>query len=143
MTTSSNGEAKPGGWYPGMPSPNPAGRPKGIKDRRAKVSQALLDNAHAIVQRVVEAALDGDTAAASLALSRVLPALKAQSERVSFEFDATRPLADQVEMVLSAIAGGDIPADMGKSIIESIGALGAVRQIDEFEKRLEALEGKR
>ncbi len=30
-------DQQPKGWYPGMPSPNPAGRPKGNTDRKAKL----------------------------------------------------------------------------------------------------------
>jgi hypothetical protein len=142
MSEASNDEDKPGRWYPGMPSPNPKGRPPGIRDRRAKLNHMLLKDADAILQRVVESALDGDTTSAALVLNRVLPALKAQAERVSFDFDVNAPLAQQVEAVLVAIAGGDVPADMGKSIIESISALAGIKQIDELEQRLNALEGK-
>ncbi|WP_157160199.1 hypothetical protein [Cupriavidus sp. BIS7] len=61
---------------------------------------------------------------------------------VSFSSDAQAPLAHLVEQVLQAIAGGHVAPDMGKQIIESISALAGVRQIDELEQRLQALEGK-
>ncbi|MEJ2031664.1 MAG: hypothetical protein P8Y63_01180 [Deltaproteobacteria bacterium] len=107
-----------------------------------KMIQVLQDNVQAIVKVMVEKALDGDTAAAGLCLARVVPTLKAQSERVQFEFDANAPLAEQVAAVLQAIANGEVSTDVGKQIIEAIGGLAAIKQIDELEIRLTALEGR-
>lgn len=130
-------------WEKGMSSPNPSGRPRGIVDKRMRLNQALLNDAHAILKVVIANALDGDTAAAALALSKVMPSMKAQAERVQFNFDSNAPLAEQVAAVLQAIADGEVSADVGKQIIEAIGALGAMRQIDELEARLAALEGRK
>ena len=68
--------------------------------------------------------------------------MRAQTERVEFDFDATAPVAQQVEAVLQAIADAKVSPDVGKQIIEAIGALSAVRAVDELEKRLQALEDK-
>lgn len=130
-------------WKKGMPSPCPSGRPRGIVDKRMRLNQALLNDAHAILKVVIENALKGDTAAATLALSKVLPSMKAQAERVQFDFDSNAPLADQVAAVLQAIANGEVSADVAKNIIDAISALGAMKQIDDLEARLAALEGKR
>lgn len=129
-------------WSKGMKSPNPSGRPRGISNKRAKLNQKLLDDAQGIVDKMIAQALEGDSHAASLILSRVMPALRAQAEKVEFDFDSKAPLADQVAAVLQAIADGEVSADVGKQIIEAIGALGAVKQIDQLEERLAALEGK-
>jgi hypothetical protein len=79
-------------WKKGMSSPNPSGRPRGVVDKRTRVTQTLLDDAPAIVRVVIDAALAGDVQAAGLVLSRVAPALKAQAERVQFEFDLSAPV---------------------------------------------------
>lgn len=129
-------------WRKGMKSPNPSGRPRGISDKRAKLNQKLLSDAQGIVDKMIAQALEGDSHAASLILARVMPALRAQSERVEFDFDSKAPLTDQVSAVLQAIADGEVSADVGKQIIEAIGSLGAVKQIDELEARLAALEGR-
>lgn len=107
-----------------------------------KIAERMFDDAGGIVDAMVERALSGDTGAAGLILSRVLPALRAQSERVSFEFDATAPVARQVEQVLAAIAAGDVAPDVGKQIVEAIGALSAIRATEELEARLAALEAR-
>lgn len=123
-----------------MRSPNPKGRPKGIIDKRQKVSQAMLEDANEITRVVVAKAKDGDLQAASLVLSRVLPALSPQTEKVQFDLDPAAPLAKQVEQVLMAISIGEISPDTGKQIIETISALGAIRQMDDIEQRILALE---
>lgn len=132
----------PGKWVPGMPSPNPKGRPRGIVDKRTKVTQALADDAPAVARVVVDAALAGDVQAAALVLSRVAPALRSQMERVEFDFDATAPAAQQVEQVLAAMAEGKVAPDAGRSIIEAIGSLSAVRAVELLEQRIAALEEK-
>lgn len=129
-------------WTPGCKSPNPSGRPKGIVDRRMQIAQRMFDDAGGIVNAMVEKALEGDTSAAGLILSRVLPALRAQSEKVTFDFDARAPVARQVEQVLDAIAAGAVAPDVGRQIIEAVAALSAIRATEELEARLAALEAR-
>ena len=100
----------------------------------------MLADADGIVDSVVAKALDGDTAAASLILSRILPTVKAQVEKVQFDFDATAPISQQVEAVLSAVGSGVIAPDVGKQIIDAIASLSQVRASEELEARIVALE---
>lgn len=89
---------------------------------------------------VASAAREGDLQACGLILARVAPALKSESERVQFDFDATAPLTAQVEAVLQAIANGEVSVDVGKQIIDAISSLGAIKQYDELEARIRELE---
>lgn len=131
------------GWYKGMPeSPNPKGRPPGIVDKRSKLSNQMLDDAKGIVAVMVEKALEGDTSAASLVLARVLPALRSQSEKVAFPFDASAPTVEQVEMVLAAISSGKVAPDTGKLIIDGIQALSDIRAVEDLDERITILEAK-
>ncbi len=132
----------PKGWYRGMPSPNPRGRPPGITDRKAKLTMRMLADADGIVDAMVAQALDGDTGAASLILSRVLPALRNQTEKVQFPFDPTAPIPMQIEAVLAAVAAGTLAADVGQIIISAIGTLSNVRAVEELESRIVMLEAK-
>ncbi|MFD1217214.1 DUF5681 domain-containing protein [Microbulbifer celer] len=129
-------------WCKGMPSPNPAGRPRGLKDKRTRVTEKLLEEAQKIADVVIEKAKKGDIQAAALILGRTTPTLKAQAEKVNFEFDASAPMTDQVQAVLQGIADGEVSPDTGKQIIEAISALAGIKQIDELEQRLAALEGR-
>ncbi len=126
-----------------MPSPNPNGRPPGIVDQRSRVTKALLDDAHAVARVVIEAAMAGDIQAAGIVLSRVAPVLKAQADKVAFSFDAKASLVEQVESVLQAVANGLVSPDVGRSIIETVGSLAAIRQYEDLERRLAALETRR
>ena len=133
---------KPGNpnWKPGMKSPNPNGRPRQLQDKRTRVTEKLLNEAQKVLDVVIEKAKEGDMQAASLILGRTTPTLKANAEKVSFDFDATAPMVEQVQSVLQAICDGDISADIGRQVIESIGALDAMRQMEELKERLDALE---
>jgi hypothetical protein len=100
----------------------------------------MLSDANEIVEVVIAKAKEGDLQAAAIVLGRVMPTLAAQAEKVQFDLDPSAPLAQQVEQVLAATAAGEIAPDNAKRIIETIGALGAIRQMDELEQRLTALE---
>jgi hypothetical protein len=129
-------------WKKGMQSPNKNGRPRGVLDRRTKVTQALMDDAPKVARVVIDAALAGDVQAAGLVLSRVAPALRAQTERVEFDFDASASVTEQAEAVLQAIADGKVAPDVGKQILEGISTLYGIKQIAELEARLQELEEK-
>ena len=75
--------------------------------------QRMLADAEGVVDAVVAKALDGDTGAASLILSRLVPALRSQSEKVQFDFEPSAPVSQQVEAVLSAISSGVLAPDVG------------------------------
>jgi hypothetical protein len=58
-------------------SGNPAGRPKGARNKATVASETLLDGeAEAITRKAVEMALDGDTTALRLVMERILPPRK-------------------------------------------------------------------
>lgn len=129
-------------WSPGMKSPNPAGRPKGIADKRVKIAERMLNDADGIVSALIDKALEGDTGAASLILSRVLPALKSQAEKVHFPFSAAAPVTDQIESVLMAIASGAVAPDVGRELISSLGTLADARAVEQLEQRIITLEAR-
>jgi len=128
-----------GQWKPGE-SGNPRGRPPGRPDKRLLATQQMLDEMRNIVAVLVGKALEGDTNAASIVLAKVLPSVKAQAEKVSFDFDATLPISEQVAQVLDAVAAGAVAPDVGRLIIDSIKSLADVRATEELAARIEALE---
>jgi hypothetical protein len=132
----------PGRWVKGMPSPNKAGRPRGIVDKRSKLAQRMLADADGIVSALIDKALEGDTGAAGLILGRVLPSLRSQAEKVQFDFDATAPVATQIEQVLDAMAAGVVAPDVGRQIIDAIGTLSNARAVEELEGRIITLEAR-
>jgi hypothetical protein len=127
-------------WTKGCPSPNKSGRPKGIPDKRLLATQQMLDEMRNIIAVLLGKALEGDTNAAGIVLSKILPSVKAQAEKVQFEFDSTAPISQQVAQVLDAIAAGAVAPDVGRLIIDSVKALGEVRTAEQLEARIAALE---
>lgn len=129
-------------WKKGGPSPNPHGRTAKFGSPRTTLANQILENATEVVEVMIAKALEGDSGAASLILSRVLAPLRTEGGRVHFELDPSLSISEQVEQVLRAIAAGAIPPEVGKSIIESLGTLSNVRAAEELEQRILLLEAK-
>lgn len=125
-----------------MKSPNPSGKPADFGVARTKITKLLLDNAGGILEKQIAKALEGDSAAAQLVLSRVIAPLKANSGRVKFDFDTWLPISAQVERVLEAVATGKVSSEVGQQIVAAIGTLLSVRAAEELELRIVMLESK-
>lgn len=134
--------AKPSRWVPGMKSPNPKGRPKGIIDRRQKLQNAFADDAVAIAKVVIDKAMEGDMQAAGIALARVAPALKQQAERVQFELSPDVPLSEQAQQILVAVSEGRLDAETGKTLIGCIQSVAGIKAVEELEQRIIVLEAR-
>src|SRR4051812_23010032 len=74
-------------WQKNMPSPNPKGRPPGVSNKKTQLLQRMLDESDGILETMIQKAREGDTGAAALLLSRVLPVLRPQSEKVIFDLN--------------------------------------------------------
>lgn len=121
-------------------SGNPKGRPPGRPDKRLLATQQMLDEMRNIVAVLVGKALEGDTNAASVILSKVLPSLKAQAEKVNFTLNTEASASEQIAQVLDAIASGELAPDVGRLVIDSVKALAEVKASEELEARIAALE---
>ena len=97
-------------FAPGQ-SGNPAGRPKGARNRATVAAEALLEGeAEALTRKAVELALAGDVTALRLCLERVVPPRKDRA--VAFDLPAVVVKADDAAQalgaVLAAVADGTI-----------------------------------
>ena len=129
-----------GKWKKGEPSPNPSGRPTGIIDKRMRLTELLSDDSEAIIKQVIEQAKSGDLQAAKLVLDRVAPSLRNKSQPVKFDLDVTASFTDQARQIFKAISMSDIDPDAGKLLLDSITAVARISELDEINRRLEALE---
>lgn len=127
-------------WIAGGPSPNPSGRPPGRPDRRLLATEQMLQEMRGIVSVLVAKALEGDSNSAAIVLSKVMPSVKAQAEKVQFDLNTDAPISEQVAQVLDAIATGAVAPDVGRLIIDSVARLSDVRMQETLEARIEALE---
>jgi hypothetical protein len=111
-------------------------------DTRSKITKALVDDGLEIARVVTAAAKEGDLQACSIVLSRIAPALKPETYPVQFDFDPNAPIAQQIEQVLAAMAGGAVAPEVGRQIIDSIGTLSSARAVEELDARIITLEAK-
>ena len=117
-------------------SGNPSGRPP-----KADAIRRLLEgDAETVAAKVLEAARNGDLRASEMVLARTSPIRRASHEPVNFTLDESQPLSEQGKAILSGIASGDIPPDTGKHLIDSLASLVKVQEMEEIDRRLNALE---
>lgn len=121
-------------------SGNPRGRPPGRPDKRLLATEQMLQEMRGIVSVLVAKALEGDSNSAAIVLSKVLPSVKAQAEKVQFDLDTSAPISEQVSAVLNGVAQGQLAPDVARLIIDSIKSLADVRASEELEARIAALE---
>ena len=120
-------------------SGNPAGRPKGTKDKRTAIRSLLEGKQAELVEKAVELALAGDTTALKLCLDRCMAPIRARDPEVIFEIQG-QTLADQGRSVLAGLATGAITPAEAASLLAGLSNLGKLIELDEMDRRLRRLE---
>lgn len=124
---------KSGQWAKGQ-SGNPGGRSGQTQALRAK----LAEGADAVTRKVLAAAKKGDMQACRLILERLVPPIKPTSEPVHFELDDT-DLPSAARSIMRAVAGGKLPPDQGKSLVDGLGAVARVIEVAELQQAVDDL----
>lgn len=119
---------------------NPAGRPKGIPDRRTALRSLLQPNSEALIQKAVELALEGDQAALRMCLDRICPTMKATAEPIKSGLPTTGKLSDQAAAIYKAVANGEIGTDEAGALIQVLQGQARIIEASELSARIEALE---
>ena len=127
-----------GRWLPGK-SGNSKGRPPG-QGEVTRLRESIAEHLPAIIMQLVNRARDGDTQAARLLLERVLPPMKPAEQAVSLNLP-DGDMTGQGMAVIAAIAAGELAPGQGAQLLTGLGSLARIREIDELERRLSALEG--
>ena len=123
-------------------SGNPAGRPRGARNRTTILLQNLLaDDAEAIARKAIDMAKDGDIAVIRICMERLAPARR--TEPVVLDLPPLGTAADTVDAaatIVAAAAAGELTpaeaADIAKAVDIYVRALAT----QEFEERLAKLE---
>ena len=122
-------------------SGNPAGRPKGIKDKRHRFNEAIESMIPDVLESVFQKAVAGDMTAAKMLLDRSLPTKRPEQERVQISIKENTAL--NARDVLQGVFAGEVSPDVGASLLNAItGVLKAV-EVEDLAKRIEALESKK
>ena len=126
-------------------SGNPAGKPKGARNKTTLAIEALLEGeAEALTRKAIDLALDGDGPALRMCLDRLAPPRK--DAPVTFDLPPIKSVADAVEAssaLLVAVAGGEVTPDEAARIMSLLTSHKVLVETGEFERRLEALEAKK
>ena len=125
-------------WAPGR-SGNPRGRAPGsgkIDKLRAALAKELPD----VLAALVAQAKSGDIAAIRLLLERTIPPLRPVDAPTVLNPTADGGLVEQGQAVLLALASGHLPANQATSILQGLGSLARLKELEELERRLAALE---
>ena len=128
-------------FQPGA-SGNPAGKPKGTRNKATMAVEAMLDGeAEHLTRKAIELAKAGDMAALRLCLDRIAPARK--DRLVQVDLPALNCAADAVKVsaaIMAALGDGILTpseaAELGKIVDSYVRALTA----SDFEMRLAQLE---
>jgi hypothetical protein len=123
-------------------SGNPAGRPRGSRNRTTILMQDLLaGRAEAIGQKLVELAENGDIAAIRICMERLAPAGK--DEPVDIGLPPIEKPSDSVaaaQAIVAAVAAGDLTATEAAGLAKVVDIYVRAVETKGFDERLTTLE---
>ena len=121
---------------------NPAGRPRGARNRATQAAEAILSGeAEALTRKAVELALAGDVTALRLCLERILPAQRGRT--LEFDIPTLRSSNDIVAAaagLVAAAGAGEVTADEALTVARILEVHRRAIETQELEERLTALE---
>jgi hypothetical protein len=123
-------------------SGNPAGRPRGSRNRATLLMEGLLaDDAEAIGRKAIAMAKQGDMAAIRLCMDRLAPARKGQP--VAFELPPLDKPADSVAAaaeIVAGVAAGELTPSEGADLAKVVDVYVRAIATNAFDERLTKLE---
>ena len=123
-------------------SGNPAGRPRGSRNKTTVLLQNLLEGeAEAIARKAIEMAKAGDIAAIRVCMDRL--ASIRRKDPIAFQLppvDKARDSAAAVAAVVAAVAAGDLTTSEAAEVAKIIDVYVRALSTTAFEERLERLE---
>lgn len=128
-----------GKWLPGTPSPYP--RAFRGHSRSQTLRRILNDAGPKVVMKVVELALAGDSMACRTIVDKIVPSLRAVAPTAHIpQLVEATTLTEKATAVVDSVGAGLLPGDVGALLLQGLGALAKVKEIDQLEARLAALE---
>lgn len=136
--------AELGRFAPGV-SGNPAGRPRGARDKRTEFLDALLgDDGEAIVAKLVQQARAGKPWALRVAVEKLLPARRDRRVEVKLPpVDSTESVCGAIAEVIQLAARGELTVDDAGAFLRLIDAQRKAIETNDLRVRIELLEAER
>jgi hypothetical protein len=132
-----------GQFAPGQ-SGNPAGRPKGSRNKTTVALEKILDgDAESILRKAIEMAQDGDPTVMRLCLDRILPARK--DRPITFALPpitTTDDLPLATGAIVTAVAAGELTPSEASEISKTLDVHVRAIEATELHRRMVALEAR-
>ena len=123
-------------------SGNPAGRPRGSRNRTTILMRDLLaGRAEAIGQKLVELAENGDIAAIRICMERLAPAGKDDPVDVGLP-PIEKPADSAAQAIVAAVAAGDLTAAEAAGLAKVVDVYVRAVETKGFDERLTKLENR-
>lgn len=127
-------------FRPGQ-SGNPAGRPRGSRNRATVLRDQLLRNDGETLVRVLrDRALGGDVDALKFLVSRILPPAKELPETTALDLLEGSSLSETGREIIQSALRGEITDTRAKELTTALKTISALVETEELETRLRALE---
>src|SRR5262249_26267150 len=130
-------------FEPGQ-SGNPSGRPKGSRNKATALAEKLLDGeSEAVLRKLLEMALAGDSAALRLCLDRILPPRR--DRLVTFALPEIKTAADACAAsaaIIAACANGELTPSEAVALAGIVAAHVRLVETTNLEARLADLEAR-
>ena len=125
-------------WFHNATISGNPGRPRGSRNKATVAAESLLEGeAERLTRKAVERALEGDVAALKLRMDRLLPPRRERSLRLRLpQADAAVAAAKTLE----ELAKGELTTGEAESVVPAVEAYTRMLVVDDFERRLSALE---
>lgn len=128
---------QPDGTFAKGTSGNPKGRPR---SEITALRMQIAPQAEAIIQQVINQALEGDLAAAKLVLDRIIPPLKPITTPIRTSFSEEKNLTGQAKSILAAASSGEVSSDIAAQLIQALTGVCRISETEDLKDRIEALE---
>jgi hypothetical protein len=137
-----NAGRKQAGRFQKGKSGNPAGKPRGARNRTTLAMEVLLDGeADAIVRKAIEKAKEGDGIALRMCLERIVPPRK--DRPVNCNLPPIKTAADALTAtgaLVAAVAAGDITPSEAAELSKLIEAYVKSLEVTDLAARIASLE---
>lgn len=118
-------------------SGNPAGKPKGAKDKRTELRALFEADKADLVKTAITLAKSGDVSALRLCLDRLVAPVRSNPVRVE-GFAGT--LTERAEAVVVAVAKGNLSPDEASALMNMLQGQAKLIESDELDRRIAAIE---
>jgi hypothetical protein len=145
MAENAGGEQRrrgPGRRFQPGRSGNPAGKPKGTRNRATMLAEQLLDGeAETMVRTAIDWAKNGNMSALRLCLDRILPPRHDRPVRFAMPaLNSAEDAAKAVSAITTAVARGELTPNEASELSRLIDAYVKAIETSEIERRLKILE---